>query len=298
MLSKRGAVKHILAEPDRYDQNVSLVQGEPKAERLSRVIPHLCGVPSPDRLSRVLVMPRVFIDDTGSDPQALIMSLAGWASVEAWERFSDTWHDALRARPAIEYFRHYEAKSRGGEFSGWKPEDCEKKIISLAEVIADSDISYGVLTGIRNDVMQRILNKAILPRKAVRKMMRVSSSYDLCWFNITALVLQYQVNLGEKNAVDFIFDEGDTAFDVCNELWKTFKREKLLSPALLAIAGNCSEGDDKKILPLQAVDLLAGQATMRLRGHPRSRGRCENSGVLHREWRGIPVYDVGITTSH
>jgi hypothetical protein len=80
---------------------------------------------------------------------------------------------------------------------------------------------------------------------------------------IIAMVLQYQVNLGETEKVDFIFDEGDSAFDESAAMFREFRDKRPFPPALKAIAGTVTTGNDKVLMPLQAADLLAGQSTVK-----------------------------------
>ena len=210
-------------------------------------------------------MLRCFIDDTGNDPKVFAFNFAGWvANVEEWERFSDAWRSELNRKPSIKYFKHNEAKGQTGEFTGWQPADCDRKMLSLAQVIAKHEV-YGVVTGIRHAVVAALLKHSVASPKELRSVLHFSRPYDWCFHSITTMVLQYQVNLATGEPVDFIFDEGDSAFEDCSRLYRQLKT--ILPPAMKAIAGCVSEGNDKTLMPLQAADLLAGQSTVKLRGN-------------------------------
>lgn len=237
--------------------------------KVSWAIPHLCGLPASRRYSRLLLMFRSFIDDTeaGSNKSKGVFCFAGWvSSVEEWERFSDAWGKELSRKPSIAYFRHYESNSQTGQFSGWTKQKSGEKTLALARVIAKSQLRYGVLTGIRTDVVRNFMTSAVPSIKTVRSILHVSRPYDWAFHSVLAMVLQSQVNYAETEKVDFVFDEGDAAFEDCSKMYRRFRDH--LPPAIRAIAGTVTTGDDKTTMPLQASDLLAGVSTARLRGKP------------------------------
>jgi hypothetical protein len=209
-------------------------------------------------------MLRSFIDETGNDPNEPAFCFTGWiARVDEWERFSDAWAQELIRKPAIEYFKHHEAKSRTEQFEGWSIVACDRKILSLASVITRSDIKYGFSTGIRNDVVRNFIKSAISSTRTVRNILHCSRAYEWAFHAVTSMVLEIQVGLGETETVDFIFDEGDAAFDDCQRIYREIK--EMLPPAQRDIAGTVSTGNDKALMPLQAADLLAGVSTVNLR---------------------------------
>jgi hypothetical protein len=247
------------------------------AIRLASALPYPCGVGSEYRINRVSAMIRAFVDDSGSDPRDRIFLFGCWVSKEEeWNRFSDGWQQALAAKPAIEYFRHHDAKSLSGPFKGWLRSKAEAKMCVLAEVIRSHE-NYGVISGIRNEVVSALLKRSVLSPKQVRSVLHVSRPYDWCFSGIVATVLQFQVNVKDEDKVDFIFDEGDTAFDDCSRLYRRMREE--LPAAMKAIAGIVTTGDDKVAFPLQAADLLAGQATTNIRlGHAEEPFKIMNRG--------------------
>ncbi len=208
---------------------------------------------------------RSFVDETGNDPSEPAFCFTGWvARLDEWERFSDAWERQLRRKPAIDYFKHHEAKSRTKQFEGWSVAECDRKILSLARIITKFDIKYGVSTGIRNDVVRNLMKSAIPDIRTVRTILHVSRAYDWAFHSIVSMVLQLQVEFGETETVDFVFHEGDAAFDDCQRTYDVIK--KMLPPAVSKIAGSVCTGNDKALMPLQAADLLAGASTANLRG--------------------------------
>ena len=210
-----------------------------------------------------------YIDETGNDPNEPVFCFCGWvANSDEWERFSDAWAKQLQCEPAIEYFKHHEAKARIKQFQDWSAADCEKKIFSLAEVITRFDISYGVCTSIRNDVVRRFMRQAIPSPKTVRSILHFSRPYDWCFHSVIQMVLQLQADCGKADQVEFVFDEGDSAFEDCLKLYNEVKER--LSIERRNVAGSVRTGNDKELMPLQAADLLAGVSTVRLRGQART----------------------------
>lgn len=209
---------------------------------------------------------RSFIDDTGNDPKEFAFVHAGWvAGEDDWNGFIEDWQETLNKKPSIEYFKHHEAagKPPTGQFSGWKPKTVRDKVMALAKVITRHN-SYGIGTGVRNDVFYALVNRAVSSKRQFRSVARANRPYDFCFHSIIGLVLQWQVNEADERIVDFMFDEGDTAFFDCAKMYYEM-REELFPPALKKIAGIVACGDDKRILPLQAADLLAGQISTNLR---------------------------------
>src|SRR5208282_1212025 len=129
--------------------------------RVSRVVPHLCGLPRRLRRQRLLLTLslRAFIDESGTETAGPndIFSMGGWvASVEAWENFSDDWDRELHRAPAIPYFKQKEANSKTEQFAGWAEADINLKTFRLAQVV-DRHIDprrkqYGILTGLKPEV--------------------------------------------------------------------------------------------------------------------------------------------------
>jgi hypothetical protein len=215
-------------------------------------------------------MLRAFIDDTGNDPNSPVFSFAGWvASVKEWERFSDAWDKCLRSKPSIQYFKHHEARSRRtGQFEGWPAKECEKKMLSLTEVIVKSEIKYGLWTGVNNQMIRGLVKQSVPSLKVVRNILHYSRPYDWCFFSIVQMAFHVELAFEGKESVDFIFDQGDAAFEDCRSFYNEVKT--ILPPAYKKIAGSVSEEDDKVLMPLQAADLLAGASMSWLRGSPRS----------------------------
>jgi len=194
--------------------------------------------------------------------------MGGWvASVEAWENFSDDWDRELHRAPAIPYFKQKEANSKTEQFAGWAEADINLKTFRLAQVV-DRHIDprrkqYGILTGLKPEVLRILLRLSVAAKKQVRSALKMTEPYDFCFHSVIGMVLLHQhFNLRENKFVDFIFDT-HSSFERCEKIHREVKG--LMLPELAAIAGTITEGDDKQLAPLQAADLLVGQATKNLK---------------------------------
>jgi hypothetical protein len=211
-------------------------------------------------------MLQAFIDETGNDPSSFAFNFAGWVgTVQEWKIFSTEWSEELQRPPAITYFRHSEAKHRSGQFAGCCREEADGKILALARVIARREL-YGVIAGMKHAILQNVLNKAVPPLQTVRSMLHASRAYDFCFHAIVTEVLLTQTESGNAEPVNFIFDEGDSAFEDCAAMYRQLR--ETLPTKMREISGTVTTSSDKNEMPLQAADLLAGQATVQLRGFP------------------------------
>jgi hypothetical protein len=217
---------------------------------------------------------RGFFDEseTNQPPDKEIFSMGGWvATAETWDRFSDDWDTVLQEPPAIDYFKHHQAKSQSGQFEGWLPQDAEKKIMALARVI-DRHIDparqdYGFVTGMKPEMLRFLFRNSPATTKQMHSVLKFTTSYHLCFFNVTACVRQTElIQHNRRFPVGFVFDSGSSAFHDCVAALREMKKTR---PDLADIIGTVTEGNDEELAPLQAADLLVGQATANLkRGAP------------------------------
>jgi len=103
--------------------------------KISRIIPHLCGIPECLREKRLVVALRAFFDESAtSSKDGPFLIMAGYVgAVEEFEDASNFWHRHLKASPSVQYFHHKDGSSQG-------------KILPLAEVIGSHDLQGFVIT--------------------------------------------------------------------------------------------------------------------------------------------------------
>jgi hypothetical protein len=268
------------------ERNDSVEAQKKKVGRtIARLIPHLCGLPRLVRQRRILMMLklRAFVDESSSGQKdKAVFLMGGWvADVDAWERFTEDWDKELSKPPAIEYFKHCEAKRQEGQFEGVSATDADRKILNLASVIErhlkPNNHHYGILTGLKPEVLRILLKGAPATKKQVRSVLKMTTPYDFCFHSIAGLILAHQCfTLGSDQPVDFIFDS-NSQFDDCNKIYREFKTR--MRQEMAAIAGTMVEGDDEELAPLQAADLLVGEAGENIRiGKPSAAFRLINRG--------------------
>lgn len=224
-------------------------------QRVSRIIPHLCGMSQRLRGKRWLMMFRAFFDESGLNPKedkAFIMG-GFLARVEDWERVSEQWDTCLRQHPVIEYFKSDEARNLSGQFGRLSRLAAEKKKSALAQVIGDADIQGFCATVKYRDFVNRDAraNKAWMGGRI----------YDWGFLTSTSGLLQYMRSAHPGEKVDFIFDSR-SELPLCIATLEELKGDDG-SPwsSLMQCAGSCISGDDKEIAALQMADLLAGEVS-------------------------------------
>ena len=190
-----------------------------------------------------------FFDESGKTQEDSHLILAGWtASVDDWERFTESWDKCLRSHPRIEYFKFSEAARLGGQFGQFDQKSVDIKKLALAELVNSHNLR-GYVTSARHSLL------AGKP-KQLKKMM-ATRIYDWAFMDLVVLVLAdrcERMELAEK--IDLVFDK-------CSELEacrKSYDRQRLNFPFLLQqIAGTVTPGDDRELSGLQAADFLAGE---------------------------------------
>lgn len=192
---------------------------------------------------------RAFFDESGTDRRKNKAFVIGGflGRIEEWLKASDAWEESLHKHPRIEYFKHSEYQSLGGQFVRFNRQQAENKIVSLASTIANVDL-HGFCS---------IAPHRIIESKPVEKGLLGSRIYDWAFGGVIKLVLEHMQAQPLDEKVDFVFDAR-------NELRaniENFNRMKgqTIFAELMSHAGECSIGDDHQIVALQMADLLAAE---------------------------------------
>jgi hypothetical protein len=192
---------------------------------------------------------KAFIDDSGSGGDSEWYVLAGYlGTVDGWNSFHDQWKQVLLEHPRIEYFKSSEAESlrSDGQWAGVSKEQRDAKIDRLIEVVGRCS-RRAICARMRQRVYDELVKGEIPP------------VWDSPYYFLFPSVIAASINIerldGEADPVDFVFDSDE----------KHEKGSKRLLPSLLPMQSyygslvNMIYGDEKKVLPLQAADLLAWQ---------------------------------------
>jgi hypothetical protein len=193
-------------------------------------------------------MLKAYVDDCEMG-KAPVSVLAGWlADSSKWARFSDDWKDALEMRPRLEYFKYSEAKSFGGQFSGWSEQSRNDRIRRLMAILVEYS-PLGVVSAMPHDLYQGVFGKN--EDKIVRY------PYFFCFYSIVVGITQYLALYNKIEPVDFIFDVQPGQMDAVVGSW-----ERLLEVAPSEVRPILGDypifRSDKTTMPLQAADLCAG----------------------------------------
>jgi len=204
------------------------------------------------RRKRLMAMLQGYVDDSGSDGLRIPYVLAGFIlPAEKWEAFSDHWHSQLERSPRIEYFKMSEAYERNGQFLGIQPEIRDRKIRDLLEVI-DCHKPIGICSYMRWSDFRNELEPHMDGQ--------MKNPYHYLFPLIFDAIEKYQRKTGIfPEATDVDFDDQGSAGQFALE---TYPRVKLLSeretPEIARMMGRIPMMlNDKKVLPLQAADMLA-----------------------------------------
>lgn len=196
-------------------------------------------------------MLQVCFDDSGKLDQGKTSWIAGYAArTGVWEDFSDRWDAALRAAPAIQYFKMSDAFALTREFRGWTRDAMEKKVHSLIDVVVQTDFPYAMAVALHNADYLSIAKGTITEPFS-------DHFYFLFIYAIEQTFVHHWTE-GIEDSVDFIFDESNKGLDEVMSVWSTTMASA--PPELRRfINGPPIFRDDKRFMPLQAADLLAGQ---------------------------------------
>jgi hypothetical protein len=198
-----------------------------------------------------MVMLQVCFDDSGRLDQGRTSWIAGYAArTEVWEGFSDRWDAALKSPPSIQYFKMTDAYALAREFEGWTTEARNKKVHALIDVITQTEILYGIAVALHNADYLGIAKDTIG--------MPFNDQFYFLFQSAIQQTFVYQFTAGITERVDFIFDESNKQLDEVMAVWLHLMA---VAPPKLhnLVNGPPMFRDDKKFMPLQAADLLAGQ---------------------------------------
>jgi hypothetical protein len=164
------------------------------------------------------------------------------------------WQGVLKKDPAIAYFKMSEAICLRGQFDGWPAPLRDQKVFELAEVAERWAVARISAMVWKVDFDAHI--------KGASPWRELDNPYFLLFNQIIVLTVGFILELGKgaldlSNAkIEFIFDEQGVLGRDAAGWWDVLKQA--LEPEKAQLLGNPPEfGSDKRLLPLQAADLLA-----------------------------------------
>ena len=215
---------------------------------------------------------QAYTDDSGKLGDSPVCVLAGYISTaERWATFSNEWQAALHTPPKICYFKSTEAMHRQKQFQGFCETQRDQKLRDLVEVVrkyADA----GIVSVIPTEPFKRLMAKWAEPY--------LRRPYFLLFHGIIAQFCLYAQEENQKDEIDFYFDTQDDEPAVIGDLQTSYRLFVEAAPPEL----KCFVGDppmfrnEKKVLPLQAADLMAWHA--RRVYHEVARGRLHENAIV------------------
>lgn len=205
------------------------------------------GYAARHRREKLLVVLQAYIDESVSQSGDEMFYMAGYInSAEQWAKFSDDWDAELRAAPSIDYLHMVEATNLRGQFRGWDPADRDRKVCRLAKLIRGYR-PWSVEVSVSGKEYREIM-KPVSPHL-------FGGPYFACFYATISVVEKYHRSMGLDVPVDFIFDENGRMGDdtVMMRRWVMDSAPELRR----ILASSPIFRDDKKVVPLQAADMLA-----------------------------------------
>ncbi len=191
-----------------------------------------------------------FADDSGSDNQGPVFVLAGYVSTEdRWTQFCEEWVSVLNSGPKpLAYFKMVEANSKKGEFLAWKDVDRDSKLIELSEIIQRYAL-FDIRCVLRWKDYEEV--QKCYPQYQV-------SPYELLFHQVMIRATLHLHRLHSNDLIKFYFDDQNKIGD---QVLNGYSRQMSTLPEMLLryVAGPPNFKDEKRIMPLQAADLLAWQ---------------------------------------
>jgi hypothetical protein len=192
---------------------------------------------------------KAFIDDSGSGGDSPWVVLAGYVgTVEAWDLFDPQWRAVLNAPPRIEYFKASEAESlrTDGQWAGVTEGQRDAKLDALIKVIQRC-AKRAVSIRVRQKHYDEVIKGNVPPMW--------DNPYYFLFMGYIAVATSIEKFFYNDEPTEFVFDNQEQFEKTSDRLY----RGMINYERFAGRAANVAYRNDKKILPLQAADLLAWQ---------------------------------------
>jgi hypothetical protein len=193
-----------------------------------------------------------------SAPRQRVFVLGGFLSTtDLWAKFSDEWEATRLAKPAIAYFKSFEARHFEGEFKGWKAADRDNKVEALSRVIAQF-AKVRVHWAIEHAHFEKYIRSIpVNPRSHAS-----NNPYLTLFTHVVMTLVSMTPLLGLNGPCKFVFDQqgeiGAEAVQFWDDLKRYYEPYKKAHQSDLLGSPPVFE-DDRLFQPLQAADLYVGE---------------------------------------
>ncbi len=186
----------------------------------------------------------VYLDDSGTHGGAEVTAVAGFVSTKLlWDGFRKEWARALR-KERIQIFRMSDLENRHGEFKGWSKERTETFRRELFDIIQRRTLAP-IGSALINADWEKVMPAHI---KA-----GFGGSYGWCAEDCAHQAYKWAKRTGAPGKLRYIFEKGTVGH---GQIAKVFA-DYASNPRWDAFRISGYSFEEKKLMPLQAADLMA-----------------------------------------
>jgi Protein of unknown function (DUF3800) len=225
----------------------------------------------------LLTMLRGYFDDSGTHTTSDVVVMAGlFGYPNQWDLFSELWAkrlaDPCPGKLALPRFHMTACQAGDEEFLGWKRLECNFLVDELIEIIRKTGV-YGFGCGLARKHYDAIITGD--HRRAS------GNAETMCIINCFVKLVRFTKDVMGSREIAFIFDDRPQQKHNVDRIYDVYQGVKENGVDITSV----SFGSSKKILPLQAADLLAWEVYQD--SIDSLNGRREAQGPRRRELRKL-----------
>jgi hypothetical protein len=186
----------------------------------------------------------VYLDDSGTHGGAEVTAVAGFVSTKLlWDAFRKEWSRVLR-KEHIEIFRMSDLENRQGEFEGWSKERTEAFRAKLFDIIHRRTL-VPIGSALVNADWAKVMPAHIRAEWG--------GSYGWCAEDCAHQVYKWAKRTGTPGKFRYIFEKGTVGHGQLGKMFADYAN----NPKWEAFRIGGYSFEEKKLMPLQAADLMA-----------------------------------------
>lgn len=233
-------------------------------------------------------MLKAFADESSSGDSRGIFTVSGYIGRPAeWEEFSEKWAAFLAQTPSIPFFRMASLRSKEWRAEhGISKEQADAKVATMESLLIQSPhILYSDVFTVTQSDFTAIISPEVKRFRLKNTWLKTPYNYAFQYF--VRLAMEKAKLLGVQEQIDFVFDCNDALFRDADKMLRELK--KGLPEPYASTLGTALPGNNERIMPLQAADLLAA----RIKDHCMNPGdiECER---LARKTAGTGVRNITV----
>lgn len=200
-----------------------------------------------------------YFDETGTHKQARLTGLSGFiAPAEIWGKIESNWDARLKAEESeyrVKVYHAVDCFHGSNEFKNrtyWSRLRRELLTSDLAEILASngiSAISSALLQADWDDVSENLASDAFRQR--------FPSAYHLCFEHCVQQAFSWSEQFAKGAPVAFVFAEQNEYQEQAQQILRAYQASSQRGSKIASI----NFASPKKVIPLQAADLMAYEIT-------------------------------------